>query len=276
MAFALIKGIFGGSDYYGSKPEIPAAPTTEGILKDVTAANIAVAPEAARLAALTNKFNQENILANLRGVLGTEAVDEIPKAIGAKLAAEIKGQLSPDMLASLRNTTAAQNLSSGTGPDSLFSQARTARDFGLASYDVSNRALGAYESWLEASSRLLSPTLDLTSFFATPALGAGIAGAKYERDYLAALTAAAPDPVKRGQFDSEMAILGMVLSAYGGGAGYTGKVQQPWEGSSGSGSFGSGGSGGKFNFFGLGGGGNSSPSAKQTAFGNNVPEGWDY
>jgi hypothetical protein len=44
----------------------------------------------------------------------------------------------------------------------------------------------------------------------------------FQRDLLAAKVKAAPDPIKRGRADQEMALAGMILSAYGGGAGYKG------------------------------------------------------
>lgn len=283
MAFELIKGIFGGGDYYGNKPVIPEAPKTADILKDTTAANLAVTPEAARLAALTNKYNQENILANLRGVLGSEAVDVIPGEIGQKLSSEIKGVLSPDVASQVRNRTAAEAIGRGYGLGSGMGDYSLARNYGLTSYDISNRAVNSYEQWLQTSSKLLAPTFDLSNMFASPAMGLRVAEEKYQRDYLTALTEAAPDPSKRGRFDTEMGILGMALSAYSGGPGYTNTYKPPWNSglSPGPGQsgyttpLGSSGGGGGFNFFGLAGGGNA-PSAQQTSFGSNVPEGWDY
>lgn len=283
MAFALFKGIFGGNDIYGEKPNIPAAPTTAGILKDITQANTAVAPEAARLAAMTNKYNQENILANLRGVLGPEAADLIPKEIGKKLYDEIRGNLPASVIANTRNLAAAQGLGSGTGVESGFFKSNLTGDFLRNSYEISNKALNSFQQWLETSSRLLAPTFDVANLYANPAMGMNVANAAYQRDYLAELTRAAPDPTKRGQFDTEMGILGMALSAYSGGPGYTNTYRPPYAAGPGQSGYttpldrysSGGGGGGGFNFFGLGGGGNA-PSAQQTAFGNNVGEGWDY
>ncbi len=75
---------------------------------------------------------------------------------------------------------------------------------------------------LGAFSRNLFPTFDYTTMFFSPAQMLDHAYSTFQRDLLAAKSAAAPDPAARGRADQEMALLGMILSAYGGGAGYTG------------------------------------------------------
>ena len=67
---------------------------------------------------------------------------------------------------------------------------------------------------------------DVTSMFISPAQKFSAMEAKWQRDLYAETMAAAPDPAMRGQFDAEMEIIGMVLSAYGGGAGYKNTYQQ--------------------------------------------------
>jgi len=66
--------------------------------------------------------------------------------------------------------------------------------------------------------------LDPGSMFVTPGQGLGVATSNAEQSLAQRQRQfnvdAAPDPVAKGIFDSTMSVIGMVLSAYGGGGGY--------------------------------------------------------
>lgn len=229
-------GIFGGidtlvfgqnsEDVYGSKPTVPTFPTVEEITKQTTKTNIAAFPQAAELAKQVNTFNQEQLDALIEKALpGASA--QIQKNISAQL----KGELPPDVVAAIHRASAERGVAGGFA-GSGFQENLSARDLGLTSLNVMNQGLSSAENWLARST---APQFDVTSMFVNPAFTAGIAEQRWNVDWLKSQVAAAPDPVARGEFDSTMALIGMVLSAYGGGAGYQGTYRPNYSGGAGGG-----------------------------------------
>lgn len=244
------------NELYGNKPDVPAAPTIGGTLQETLDANIAGLPKAGALAGATSEADQAQRLKALRGVLGTEAVDEIPALLGEKYKAEIMGKISPDVLASIRNYTAAGALKSGVGTNSGVFDASLARNYGLTSLDISNQGANSYKSWLTtASQSLLTPQVSASSFFFTPGMGQASADRAWQINNHAANVAAAPDPGTVGAFNTTLSMLSMLSTAYAGTARGPASASRPWLGSAGEAGSGEGrGSGFDFGFGGRQGG----------------------
>jgi len=224
LAFEMFKQFFGGEDYFGSRLDVPKVPDLSSILKGGVAANVASVPDLQALATSTNIFNQAEITRMLESTTpGLLAGMRSATGIAASLA---RGEIPEDVSRAVLSATAARALGGGFAGSGL-GRNLTARDLGLTSLNLSGegqqRLMG-----LGAFSRQLFPTFDYTTAFFSPAQMLDYTYSKFQRDLLAAKSAAAPDPVARGQADQEMALFGMIMSAYSGGAGYGGyKSSQP-------------------------------------------------
>jgi hypothetical protein len=130
----------------------------------------------------------------------------------------LRGEIPEDVSRQLRRISAEQSAGAGTS-GSPFSKALEARDLGLTSLSLIQGGLGAAERWIAQAK---SQTFDFSRMFFGPEDTQRQAEMEWQRQWLEAQVAAAPDPTARGQFDTGMAVIGMVLSAYGGGAGYQG------------------------------------------------------
>jgi hypothetical protein len=208
----------GGKDYFGTRLDVPKIPGLADILKTGTAANMANVPGLEKLATATNMFNQAEITRMLEstapGLLGGI------KSATTNAASLARGEIPDDVSRAVQSSSAAKSLAGGFGGSGL-GRNLTARDLGLTSLNLTGegqqRLMG-----LGGFARNLFPTFDYTTAFFSPAQMLDHAYSTFQRDLLAAKSAAAPDPVKRGKADQEMALFGMIMSAYGGGAGYTG------------------------------------------------------
>lgn len=240
-------GDFGSSaDIYGKRPEVPQFPDFGTYLKKTIKTNISSLPRIEELAEKSTELYRQ--LLDVANPGATDLLNAGTENIKKMLA----GELPKDVEEQLRRNAAEASIGAGTGA-SEFSGFRTARDLGLASLDLTQRGLAAAERWVaQAQSR----TFDFSKMFLGPQDAIRQAEGQWSRDWLHAQVEASPDPGARGEFDSEMAMIGMVLSAYGGGAGYTGGYRSPYGGGGGGGAgpgYG-GGTGGGYSFFGGGGG----------------------
>lgn len=225
-------GLLGEGDkskLYGDKPIIPEAPKSDQILKDAVEANLGVLPKAQELASRTNIFNQQEL-----DKLIEKALPGGPSQIRSNIAAELRGELPPDVVAQIQRAVASRAASggfSGTG----FSTALGAQDLGLGSLALTERGLNSAQRWLAQS---MAPMADVGRSFISVPQQMQVASDQWNRDWTQAKIKAAPDPQVRGSFDTFMGLLGMVLSAYSGGRGYQQTNQSPWQDEGGGGGFG--------------------------------------
>lgn len=235
MALNIGKGLFSADeDIYGKKPIVPQYDPFGSYQKTIKE-NIALAPEAMKLADITNQYNLgtrtglfEQLRPGYSGMLGQVAQNQD---------ARIRGEISPDALGLLARQGAAWRQDSGVGGGGM-GNFRDLRNFGRASMDVQRQGESDAANWLRTLTQTSLPdAVDIRDYSINPA---SRLSEDFNRDWLAAQVTASPDPAKRGQFDSKMAILGMMLSAYGGGAGYQGTYRPSY----GNNNFGYGGEGG--------------------------------
>jgi hypothetical protein len=209
--------LFGGSDYYGSKPKVPEFPSLGDIGADAMAANQANLPGAQKLASETNLFNLQQLKSMLEGFSpGMGATNE---KVGQLIQSQLRGEIPKDVQDAIQNSAAARSIGGGYGGSGMHGK-RVARDFGMTSYDITAKGISSAERWMQMTSSMVQPSMmNATSMFMTPGMALDVAQSKFQRDLYAAGIAAAPDPVKRGRADQEMAIFGMLMSAVGGVAG---------------------------------------------------------
>lgn len=139
----------------------------------------------------------------------------------------LHGEIPQDVQDAVQRSSAYQSLSGGYA-GSPMSKALTARDLGLTSLNLmsqganlAGQGVNSMQAWDSLARRDM---LDPGSMFVTPAQE----GANAQTQHLLSQQQrqnqfnvdAAPDPVAKGIFDSTMSVIGMVLSAYGGGGGY--------------------------------------------------------
>jgi hypothetical protein len=230
--FNLFKGIFGGKKYYGSKPIVPESPDATNALSKAIDGNLRNMPKAQEMTTAVNDFNQNEVLNLLRRAIPD--YDEITQTASSTIASQLRGEIPQGVQDQIQNSAAASALSGGFGGSGVHKNL-VARDLGLTSLEMTNRALGSAQSWIQHQRQTLPGTLDVTSMFVSPAMAWDNEQLNFQRNWLQAKIDAAPDPVARGAFDTEMQILGMALSAYSGGSGYqnTHKPQEVYSGGGG-------------------------------------------
>lgn len=282
MAWAnLIRGFGGGDDYYGRKPVVPQYPTATEIMREGTGANIANFGDASKLADKTNTFNQEQILKMLRTAI--PGYDEMMSQGSSAIGSMLRGEVSKDIQNQVARGSAERSLMGGYGGSGMAKNLE-ARDLGLSSLQVTQQGLNAADRWISSARANATPmNFGVENMFLNPAQSMVVADMRFQRDLMQEKIVAGPDPVKRGAFDSEMALMGMILSAYGGGAGYTGAASYDYQGGGGGGGGGGRGGGG-----GLGGGGwaynsytpssqlNSAPITSGMSYNVNIGGGGSY
>ena len=209
--------IFGSAkDLFGSKPVIPTLPTLGEAQKTAISSNQANLGDIAKLATGVNTLNQDQLNLLIDRTLGPG----VRQQVQANLASQLKGEIPQDVQSAIYRGVAERSAGSnafGGGASSGFDRNITARDLGLTSLDITNKALSSAESWL---SKAQAPAFDATAMFISPAQQNAANQDQFNRNLLAAKVAAAPDPATRGSFDAFMSVLGEVLSVYSGGAGY--------------------------------------------------------
>ncbi len=214
MAWDPIGGIFPSKqqmkDLYGEKPVVP---DLADVQKKTIATNLAAIPNIEELGASINKFNFKQLQDMLKEAI--PGYDELMGLQSKNLIAGQKGELPEGVQRTLQRSSAAHAFSGGYGgsPAASFGEAET---LGLSSLKYIQDSMTATERWMSSASSRLPGLYDVSKMFVN-------FEDQFNRDWLAAKVEAAPDPGKRGRFDSQMALIGEVLSIYGGGAGYTGK-----------------------------------------------------
>ena len=216
-------------DYFGSRLDVPKIPGLADILKGGIAANVAALPDLQKLATSTNLFNQAEITRMLEST--TPGLLSGVRSASTNAASLARGEIPDDVSRAVQSSSAARALGGGYGGSGL-SRNLTARDLGLTSLNLTGEGQNRLMN-LGTFSRNLFPTFDYTTAFFSPAQMLDHAYSSFQRDLLQAKSTAAPDPAARGKADQQMALLGMILSAYSGGAGYQGAYGRPDLGSGG-------------------------------------------
>lgn len=264
-----IAGAGSDDELYGRKVVVPDYPELDDAQEEATRFNTNRLPDITELGSKVNAFNQDELERMLRHAIPN--LTEINEGVGDSLASMVRGQLPKDV-ADLIERKSAEKAVGGGFTGSGMHRNMSARDLGLTSLELTQRGISSAERWISSARQSqTAPLYDVTSMFVSPAQQFAAKEGKYQRDLYAAQMEAAPDPGKRGAWDSEMSFLGMVLSAYSGGAGYTGQYRGVGSGYEGQDDYSprrSGGGGGSY--VPMGGGGNNEFSN----YGGGAGAGW--
>lgn len=207
-----------GSDYFGTKVKVPELPGLKDILKTGTEANLVNLPGVQEFAGRINAFNQAEVTKMLEQVL--PGFSGGLKSATSNAAALARGEIPSDVQSAVVNSAAARSLRGGYGGTGM-SRNLVSRDLGITSLAATEAGQNRLQA-LGGFARAAFPVFDFSTAFFNPAQMLDYTYSKFQRDLLQAKVDAAPDPVKRGRADQEMALLGMILSVYSGGPGYQG------------------------------------------------------
>lgn len=201
-----------GKDIYGSKPVIPEIETLAESQGKAVKANVTNFQDIAELAVATDIFNQQQLekLMDMRLPGARQIINE-------NIMSRLRGEIPDDVRSAISRGNSERFAGVFSGSD--FARSLEAKQLGLTSLDLMDSA----QRWIDYAK---APVFDVTTMFVTPAMQQQQAMQQFERNLIEAKVDAAPDPVARGRFDTSMAIIGMALSAYGGGPGYQGTYNQ--------------------------------------------------
>lgn len=250
-----IGGFFGSkSDIYGRRPKVPGAIDYTKNLQEAIATNKKLLPELSDFAKLSTE--------EMANVLETAfpGYKSIRSQASENIGSYMRGEVPKDVQTQLEQKAAERGQTLGYG-GSQFGENQFLRNFGLTSLQLTQQGLDSASRWIQQAQNL---SFDFSKFFLGKEEAMRRTEFNWQRDWLAAQVKASPDPRVRGAFDSEMALIGEVLSAYGGGAGYQGTYRQSYGGAGGA-RGGGGTSGGSY----FGGGGPVYGSVYQGAGGQN-------
>lgn len=218
MGSALTKAFFSGS-----KPKVPNLETINFESEQAAAIgqNIKSLPALTRLGSKVDDWNTSELLKNLEKML--PGYSGLRDSITSTLQSQLKGEI-PDDVSQQVQRLSAESARAGGYSGSEASRNLTARDLGLTSLDITNRALDTTSRWLQQA-RAGAPTFDVTSMFVTPAQRIGVKlhenQMKFQRDWMQNQIDALPEPWEAAVgeiFDSIEEVGQSVVSAYAGGA----------------------------------------------------------
>ena len=208
----------GGILSSGKKPKIPGWPSFQESQQRAITGNIAAFQPASELAEMTNQFNQEQLLQQLRAAM--PGYDTMVSRAGRNISSQLAGEIPADVAMQVNRKAAAASLSGGYGTGGM-ARNLEARDLGLTSYGIAQQGLNSAMQWIANSRQYRTPeTMDITSMFITPQQQGEWDVNKWQRDLLAAGVAAMPDP-RRAAIGGAMMNYGgyKMSSAFSGGGG---------------------------------------------------------
>lgn len=221
---ALLNWLKGGSSkssIFGKKPDYKSPGLSAA---EATEANLANLPKAQELASKVDTYNQEEMLRLLRKTI--PGIDNILKEGSNALESGLRGEVPKSVQDQLQTRSASRAIEGGYAGSGMHRNLE-ARDFGLTSWDITNKSMDSFSRWTQSVSQLTSPGIyNIGSSFINHQ-------DQFNYNKLQAETAAAPDPSDRGMFDSRMGLFGMVTSGYAGGAGYANSYKPASQGGSG-------------------------------------------
>lgn len=208
----LAGGLLGGLIGSGKKVKVPKYTPIDAASEQsrAIAGNIANSGEAMRLAEITNEANQATLDQRLRRAIPN--YDKLILKSSDLIDSGLSGEIPDDVVNQVRRNAAEKSTAGGYG-DSGAARNLTARDLGVTSYDITQRALDRalqFVSTLRGTS--VAATMGPEAMFVTPSQRISVAQTNATQGYNAGLQAAqanaAPNPI--------MANFGDFLSQAGG------------------------------------------------------------
>jgi hypothetical protein len=217
---SIIRGLGGfgtKEEIYGRKVVVPDYPELDAAQRQAVKADRAIIPDVEDLAREVNTMNAAEIERLLKSIIPD--LGQINTNVSETIASWTRGEPGSGVENLIARKSAERAVAGGFGGSGMHRNLE-ARDLGLTSLQVFEKGMASAERWVASVLNTQAPAFDVTSMFISPAQQFSANEAKWQRDLYAETMAAAPNPAARGAFDSEMELIGMVLSAYGGGSGY--------------------------------------------------------
>jgi hypothetical protein len=212
----------------GKKPQVPD--WNEVSLGDAAQqaqnTNKEMLPQYEDVAARVNQFNFDQIEQMVR--LATPGYDAVQSKVLSNLQSGLRGELPSDVRALVERKAAENAVAGGFGGSGMH-RSLEARDLGLTSLQITDRAMSSAESWTARARAYAQgmPMMDVTRMFISPQQQFEAnwqnQEAKFNRDWMSNKIAAAPDPTKAaiGQWmvNTDNMIFQTALGVVGGMAG---------------------------------------------------------
>lgn len=205
---------FRAQPLFGSKPNLPSIPKLNLGQEASTAigANQANLPAAEKLTADANQFSQSQIDSMLSNVI--PGWKSTAATIGGNIASEALGQIPQDVQAAEQDSAAARSLGQGTEGSGM-GRDLLARDLGLTSLNLTNRAIASAESWMKETASIYEPSMmKVGSMFITPEQQYAADNEQnmqqFQTQWMRNQIDAMPDPVIRGVQDTVMQLISSV------------------------------------------------------------------
>jgi hypothetical protein len=250
---------------YGTKPKEVTTPTLAEAQQKAISANIDSFDNAATLSSKTNRFNTDQIRSMLDATVPFRQA--LMDSGSSTLLNASRGILDPDVVNAIQRNAASRGIATGMSGSGA-NRNLELRDIGLTSQSQKQWAVPAIERWIgSARQDQTAQPFAIQNAFLSPAEQRVADMQKYSNDVYWNNIAAAPDPVARGQFDTQMALIGMALGVYSGGPGYQNSYKPNYGGQQ---NYYPGGSGGGF-----GGGNTVNYYGGSPDYSSNTMGGWE-
>lgn len=169
----------GGAGAYGAVPNVPSPATTQAQALQTNLANLAPLQD---LATRTNVFGQEQLLNQYRAAI--PQYNALTQKSAANIAANLRGEINPDVLRNMQQAAAERGVASGTAGSPNVG-AQYLRLLGLTS--TGQQALGEQQLTGAMGRAPISAPLNLAQYYVTPEQ-------QFQAQSMANLYAASPDP----------------------------------------------------------------------------------
>ncbi len=168
------------------------------------------------LTGAANDFTRSQINKNLEAAIPDYSA--INAQTSKNILSESKGEIPQDVQDAIRNSGAGKSLGLGGGG---MRESLVARDLGITSLDLTNKALTSAESWTKTISSIYDPSMmNVSSMFVTPQQQYTADEQQNENSwnqkYLQAQSDATADPVTSGLFKMATGAASSVASAAAG------------------------------------------------------------
>ncbi len=154
---------------FDTAPKVPQAPKVnlEEQQRNAITANANNFGAASNLAGKVNDFNYDQLHAMLQKAI--PGYDELIKSQGVDIASMLKGEIPQDVQDQIQRNSAVKSLYGGYGGTGM-GRNLVARDLGLTSLQITDKALDSASRWMASTKALSVPgQFNVASMFVTPA-----------------------------------------------------------------------------------------------------------
>ena len=155
--------------------------------QETVAGNIAVTPEATKMAAGVNQFNTSQVQGMLRKMIPD--YDKILANVSGTIASQTRGELPADVAAMTMRSSAANAIRGGYAGSGA-ARNLSLRDLGLQSYQMTQQGIQNASNWLQVQKSLMPQPVTVESMFMTPGQRIGLQTQQNQLDYQSQLTSA--------------------------------------------------------------------------------------